>query len=121
MQSVTAGDHFDWIFQNGDQLYSADFPPRRVFSAQTVGGVGPCIFIYFNLLNSSTTAVCYYAMDFAEETLKLEHLAIRFKLEETLHEFKKVFEQCQADLRLMGTPTKPVNISISFNVMFSVS
>ena len=49
-------------------------------------------------------------MDFAEETLKLEHLAVRFKLEETLKEFKKVFEQCQADLREKGgSPSKPVS------------
>ncbi len=47
-------------------------------------------------------------MDFAEETLKLEHLAVRFKHEETLKEFKKVFENCQEDLRLNGgSPSKP--------------
>ncbi len=51
------------------------------------------------LVNRSNTAVCYYAMDFAEETLKLEHLAVRFKLEETLREFKEVFQRCQEELR----------------------
>jgi hypothetical protein len=45
-------------------------------------------------------------MDFAEEELKMEHLAVRFKLEETRDEFKKVFEQCQEELRLKGTPQK---------------
>jgi hypothetical protein len=50
-------------------------------------------------------------MDFAEEELKLEHLAVRFKLEETMQEFKKVFEKCQADLREKGSPTKPVTTS----------
>jgi hypothetical protein len=43
-------------------------------------------------------------MDFAEETLKLEHLAVRFKLEETLKEFKEVFQRCQEELR-----TKPAS------------
>jgi hypothetical protein len=56
------------------------------------------IFLYYR----STTAVCYYANDFAEEKVKLEHLAVRFKLEETLQNFKTVFETCQADLRNRG-------------------
>jgi hypothetical protein len=38
-------------------------------------------------------------MDFAEETLKLEHLAVRFKLEETMIEFKKVFKECQDNVK----------------------
>lgn len=50
-------------------------------------------------MNRSNTAVCYYAMDFAEESLKLEHLAVRFKLEETLKQFKEVFLKCQEELR----------------------
>ena len=62
--------------------------------------------IYFYVVSSSTTAVCYYAMDFAEETLKLEHLAVRFKLEESVQEFKRVFEQCKADIEEKGSPTK---------------
>jgi hypothetical protein len=45
-------------------------------------------------------------MEFAEEELKMEYLAVRFKLEETRDEFKKVFEQCQEELRLKGTPQK---------------
>ena len=45
-------------------------------------------------------------MDFAEEELKLEHLAVRFKLEETRDEFKKVFEQCQEELKKKPTPQK---------------
>lgn len=51
------------------------------------------------MVNRSNTAVCYYAMDFADETLKLEHLAVKFKLEETLEQFKKVFRDCQEELR----------------------
>ena len=58
------------------------------------------------LFYSSTTALCYYAMDFADEELHLEHLAVRFKLEETRDEFKKIFEQCQEELRKKGTPVK---------------
>lgn len=45
-------------------------------------------------------------MDFADEELHLEHLAVRFKLEETRDEFKKIFEQCQEELRKKGTPVK---------------
>lgn len=55
------------------------------------------------MLFRSTTALCYYAMDFAEEELKLEHLAVRFKLEETVAEFKKVFEQCQKEVQEKGS------------------
>ena len=76
---------------------------------------------HFSLLFRSTTAVCYYAMDYAEEKLKLEHLAVRFKLEETLQEFKKVFENCQADLRNRGDAAPaapPVMISFKFNIKF---
>ena len=45
-------------------------------------------------------------MDFADETLKLEHLTVKFKLEETVNEFKRVFQQCQDELRKHPTPTK---------------
>lgn len=45
-------------------------------------------------------------MDFSEEELRLEHLAVRFKLEETRDEFKKVFEKCQEELKQRPTPTK---------------
>jgi hypothetical protein len=38
-------------------------------------------------------------MDFANETLTLEHLAVRFKLEETMTEFKKVFKECQDNIK----------------------
>jgi hypothetical protein len=50
--------------------------------------------------------VCYFANDFAEETLKLEHLAVKFKLEESVQEFKRIFEECQADLKTKESPTK---------------
>jgi len=45
-------------------------------------------------------------MDFSDEELHLEHLAVRFKLEETRDEFKKIFEQCQEELKKKGTPVK---------------
>merc|ERR1711973_1016853 len=53
-------------------------------------------------LSSSETALCWYAMDYAEEEAKMEHLAVRFKTAETKNEFKKVFEECQAKLREKG-------------------
>lgn len=59
----------------------------------------------FNLFRSAT-ALCYYAMDYSEEELHLEHLAVKFKLEETKDEFKKVFESCQEELRKRPTPQK---------------
>ena len=46
----------------------------------------------------SETAVCWFAMDYAEDEAKMEHLAVRFKLMETKDEFQKIFEQCQKDL-----------------------
>lgn len=51
------------------------------------------------LTDSSPNAVCYHAMDFSEESLKLEQLAVRVKLEETMIEFKKVFKECQDALK----------------------
>merc|ERR1712029_1318946 len=50
-------------------------------------------------LSSSETALCWYAMDYAEEEAKMEHLAVRFKTADTKNEFQKVFEECQAKLR----------------------
>jgi len=51
----------------------------------------------------SDNAVCWFAMDFAEDESKLEHLAARFKLTETKDEFKKKFEECQAILKAGGS------------------
>jgi len=48
--------------------------------------------------------------------VKLEHLAVRFKLEETLQNFKTVFETCQADLRIRGEgapAAQPVILTLS--------
>merc|ERR1712029_181969 len=53
-------------------------------------------------LSSSETALCWYAMDYAEDEAKMEHLAVRFKTAETKNEFKKIFEECQAKLREKG-------------------
>jgi len=47
----------------------------------------------------SDTAVSYFTMDYAEEEAKMEKLAFRFKLEETLNNFKKVFKECQEELK----------------------
>lgn len=46
----------------------------------------------------SETAVCWFAMDYADEEPKVEHLAVKFKLEETKNEFKKKFEECRAQV-----------------------
>ena len=54
-----------------------------------------CNFVVFR----STTAVCYFANNYAEETLMLEHLAVKFELEKSVQEFKRIFELCQTDLR----------------------
>ncbi len=55
---------------------------------------------------TTETAVTWFAMDYADEEPKLENLAVRFKLVDTLNDFKKVFEDCQAQLRNKSTPTK---------------
>ena len=47
---------------------------------------------------SSDTAVCYFAMDFADEEAKMEQLAVKFKLKETKDDFKAKFEECQQSL-----------------------
>ena len=47
---------------------------------------------------SSDTAVCYFAMDFADEEAKMEHMAVKFKLKETKDDFKNKFEECQKEL-----------------------
>ena len=49
-------------------------------------------------MTGSETAVCWFAMDYAEDEAKMEHLAVRFKHVETKDEFQKIFEQCQKDL-----------------------
>ena len=46
---------------------------------------------------SSKQAICYFAKDFADESLKLEHVALKFRLEELAMEFKRIFEECQAN------------------------
>ena len=57
-------------------------------------------------LCNSETAVCWFAMDYAEEEPKMEQLAVRFKTKETNDEFKKVFEDCQSKLKEKGSPSK---------------
>ena len=47
---------------------------------------------------SSETAVCYFAMDFADEEAKMEHMAVKFKHKETKDDFKAKFEECQKQL-----------------------
>ena len=47
---------------------------------------------------SSDTAVCYFAMDFADEEAKMEHMAVKFKHKETKDDFKAKFEECQQQL-----------------------
>lgn len=46
----------------------------------------------------SETAVCWFAMDYAEDEAKLEHLAVRFKTADTKNDFKEKFEMCQKEL-----------------------
>ncbi len=50
-------------------------------------------------MQTSETAVCWFAMDYADEEAKLEHLAVKFKLADTMKDFKKVFEECQEKLK----------------------
>ena len=47
---------------------------------------------------SSDTAVCYFAMDFADEEAKMEQMAVKFKHKETKDDFKAKFEECQRQL-----------------------
>ncbi len=48
---------------------------------------------------NSDNALTWFAMDYADEEPKLEKLAVRFKLEETKDEFKRIFENCQKELK----------------------
>lgn len=54
---------------------------------------------------SSETAVCWFAMDYAEDEGKVEQFAVRFKHAETKDQFKAKFEECQAELR--KAPSQP--------------
>ena len=54
---------------------------------------------------NSNVAFCYLANDFAEEEAKAEFLAVKFKNVDIAHNFKGIFEDCQAKL------TSPNNTS----------
>lgn len=48
---------------------------------------------------SSKRAICFFAIDYAVESTKLEHFALEFKLEESAKDFKRIYEECQANAR----------------------
>lgn len=47
----------------------------------------------------SENAVCWFAMDYAEDEYKLEHLAVRFKTADIKKDFQEKFEACQKELK----------------------
>ena len=49
-------------------------------------------------LSTSETALCWDAMDYAEEEARMERLAVKFKLAETKNDFKEAFEAAQKDI-----------------------
>ena len=58
-------------------------------------------------MSSSETALCWYAVDYADGDGKTEQLAVKFKLAETKNDFKSAFESAQEALRnKKDTPTK---------------
>lgn len=58
----------------------------------------------------SETAVCWFAMDYAEDEAKMEHLAVRFKEVATKNDFEAKFKQCQKDLdKQPSSPPKNKN------------
>ena len=64
----------------------------------------------------SETAVCWFAMDYADEEAKMENLAVRFKLEETKNDFQKVFEECQESLKKKGPDAAPAAAALGSGV-----
>ncbi len=48
---------------------------------------------------SSKRAICFFAIDYTAEPTKLEHFALEFKLEESAQNFKRIFEEYQANAR----------------------
>jgi len=49
-------------------------------------------------LATSDRAWCYTASDYAEQEVKVEKFAIRFKTADKASEFKATFEACQAEI-----------------------
>lgn len=49
-------------------------------------------------MNNSETAVCWYAMDYADGEPADEQFAVKFKNTEVLQQFKKKFEELQQTL-----------------------
>ncbi|XP_041351862.1 ranBP2-like and GRIP domain-containing protein 4 isoform X2 [Gigantopelta aegis] len=47
---------------------------------------------------SSDRAWCWTAMDFADESMKTEQFAVKFKTKDIAANFKEIFESCQKDL-----------------------
>merc|ERR1712096_83279 len=60
-------------------------------------------------LSSSETALCWYAVDYAEGEPKTEQLAVKFKLVETKSDFKAVFEAAQEEMRQRNQGVVNVN------------
>lgn len=57
---------------------------------------------------NSDRAWCWTAMDYAEQELRTERLAVRFKTTEQAHQFKNMFEDCQEEIQNMEqTPVSP--------------
>jgi hypothetical protein len=50
----------------------------------------------------SDNALCWFAQDFSEGELRVEHLAARFKTSEPKNDFKAKFEECQKRLAEAG-------------------
>ncbi|XP_030057332.1 E3 SUMO-protein ligase RanBP2 isoform X2 [Microcaecilia unicolor] len=49
-------------------------------------------------LNTSNNALTWIATDYADGEAKFEHLAVKFKTEQLMDSFKKIFEECQQNL-----------------------
>ena len=71
-------------------------------------------------LSSSETALCWYAVDYADGEAKTEQLAVKFKLAETKNDFKAAFEAAQEEIRKKrqglseaDSPTKSIKKQIN--------
>ncbi|CAD5121392.1 DgyrCDS9914 [Dimorphilus gyrociliatus] len=63
--------------------------------------------MHISKLSTAENSWCWIAQDFADEELKTENFAVRFKLAATAEEFKTIFERCAASDKSTSTASPP--------------
>ena len=71
-------------------------------------------------MTGSETAVCWFAMDYAEDESKLEHLAVRFKTADTKNDFQEKFEMCQKELEKNPPGKEKSPVKVCFFILFKI-